>query len=316
MKKKITLVGAGNIGGTLALLASIKELGDVTLVDIAEGIPQGKALDIGQAGPVLGSDSTISGTNHLEEGLKGAHAVIVTAGLPRKPGMSRDDLLATNGAIIKNIAHHIRDHASHAFVIVITNPLDAMVWLMQKESGLPHTRVVGMAGILDSARFRSFLAEEFNVSSKDVSALVLGGHGDTMVPLLQHSYVGGTSLQELVNTGRITKERLESIVDRTRKGGAEVVSHLKTGSAFYAPAAAAIEMLESHFRDQKRILPCACYLQGEYGIKDLYMGVPAIIGANGIEHVQELSLNETERRQLEKSAASVQSLVDALPTNA
>ena len=309
MRKKIALVGAGNIGGTLALLAGQKELGDITLIDIAEGLPQGKGLDLNQVGPIQGFDAKISGTNDMAAGLKDADAVIVTAGLARKPGMSRDDLISTNRQIITGIAHAIRDNCPSAFVIVITNPLDAMVWTLYQESGLPSKQVVGMAGILDSARFRSFIAEEMNVSVKDVSAMVLGGHGDTMVPLLRHSQVGGVPLTELVASGRLSQERLDAMVERTRKGGGEIVAHLKTGSAFCAPAAAAIEMLESHFRDQKCTLPCAAYLQGEYGVSDLYVGVPVVIGKEGVEKVIELSLNEEEQAQFDHSVAAVRAVI-------
>jgi len=310
MRKKIALVGAGNIGGTVALLASLKELGDITLIDVTEGLPQGKGLDLNQVGPIVGFSTRIQGTHDMAEGLQGADAIVVTAGLARKPGMSRDDLLKTNAAIIKDIAHQIRDHSPEAFVVVVTNPLDAMVWLMQKESGLPPQKVVGMAGILDSARFRSFLAEEFQVSVRDVSAMVLGGHGDTMVPLLSHSQVGGISLEELVHTGNLSEERLEDLVERTRQGGSEIVAHLKTGSAFFAPAAAAVEMIEAYLKDQKRILPCAAYLDGEYGAEGLYVGVPVILGGNGVEEVIELSLTEEEQAALLKSIEAVQALVD------
>jgi malate dehydrogenase len=310
MRKKIALVGAGNIGGTLALLASMKELGDITLIDVAEGLPQGKGLDLNQVGPIAGFSTRIQGTNDMAEGLRDADAIVVTAGLARKPGMSRDDLLKTNAGIIKGIAHQIRDHAPDAFVVVVTNPLDAMVWVMQQESGLPPHRVVGMAGILDSARFRSFLAEEFDVSVRDVSAMVLGGHGDTMVPLLSHSFVGGINLEEMVHTGNISQERLDAIIERTRQGGGEIVAHLKTGSAFFAPAAAAIEMVEAYLKDQKRILPCAAYLDGEYGASGLYVGVPVILGGNGVEEIIELALTEEEQAALTKSIEAVRVLVE------
>ena len=309
MRKKIALVGAGNIGGTLALMAGLKELGDITLIDVAEGIPQGKALDLSQVMPIAGSSAKITGTDDMAAGLKDADAIIVTAGLARKPGMTRDDLLKTNAGIITSIAHQIKEHAPEAFVIVITNPLDAMVWVMQQESGLPTNQVVGMAGILDSARFRSFLAEEFDVSAKDVNAMVLGGHGDTMVPLLTRSTVGGTSLVDLVAMEWITEARLAQLIDRTRKGGGEIVGHLKTGSAFAAPAAAGIEMLESYLKDQKRILPCAAYLQGEYGAENMYMGVPVVIGAEGVEEIIELPLSDWESTEMEKSIAAVKELV-------
>lgn len=312
MRKKIALVGAGNIGGTLALLAATKELGDVTLIDIQEGLPQGKALDLSQVGPVLGFNGKITGTNDMAEGLKNADAIVVTAGLARKPGMSRDDLLKTNAKIITSIAHQIKEHAPNAFVVVITNPLDAMVWLMQRESGLPHHKVVGMAGILDSARFRTFLAEEFDVSVNDVSAMVLGGHGDSMVPLLTRSTVGGTNLVDLVVMEWLTEERLATLVERTRKGGGEIVGHLKTGSAFAAPAAAGLEMVEAYLRDQKRVLPCAAYLQGQYGVEDLYVGVPVVIGREGVEEIIELPLSEWEQKEMDKSINAVRELVEAL----
>lgn len=309
MRKKIALVGAGNIGGTIALLASMKELGDITLIDIADGVPQGKGLDLDQVGPILGFDATITGTNDMEDGLKNADTIVVTAGLARKPDMSRDDLLKINAEIIKSIAHQIKNHAPNAFVIVITNPLDAMVWVMQKESGLPPHKVVGMAGILDSARFRRFLAAELRVSVKDVFAMVLGGHGDTMVPLLSRSTVGGMNLLDLVKTGKLSQERLDALVDRTRHGGGEIVGHLKTGSAFNAPAAAGVEMLEAYLKDQKRLLPCAAYVQGEYGAHDIYMGVPVILGAGGVEEIVEWPLETHENTAMEKSIASVKGLI-------
>ncbi len=310
-RKKISLIGAGNIGGTLALLAATKELGDVTLIDIMEGVPQGKALDISQCGSTELFDAKITGSNDLKD-IQESDVIIVTAGVPRKPGMSRDDLLKINADIISNIGKEIKKHAPQAFVIVVTNPLDAMVWLMQRASGLPKTHVVGMAGILDSARFAHFLAVEFNVSIRDIHALVLGGHGDTMVPLLTHSTVEGVPLTTLVETGKITQDRLDEIVLRTRNGGAEIVNLLKTGSAFYAPASAALQMAESYLKNQKRILPCAAYVNGEYGIKDLYVGVPVQIGAKGVEQITELTLTPTEQNMLSNSAAAVQELIKDL----
>ena len=310
-RKKIALVGAGQIGGTLALLAAQKELGDVVLFDIAEGTPQGKALDLSQTGPVEDFNAALTGTNDYAD-LKGADVVIVTAGVPRKPGMSRDDLIAINAGVIKSVGEAIRQHCPDAFVIVITNPLDAMVWAMQKVSGLPAEKVVGMAGILDSSRFRYFLADEFKVSVEDVTAFVLGGHGDTMVPLVRYSGVAGIPLPDLVKMGWTTEERLASIVQRTRDGGAEVVALLKTGSAFYAPAASAIQMAESYLKDQKRLLPCAAHLTGQYGVDDLYVGVPVIIGAGGVEKVVEIELDAEEKAMFDKSVAAVKSLCDAV----
>jgi malate dehydrogenase len=309
-RSKIALIGAGQIGGTLAHLTGLKELGDVILFDIAEGVPQGKALDIAESSPVDGFDAKFAGTNTYEA-IEGADVCIVTAGVPRKPGMSRDDLLGINLKVMEQVGAGIRKYAPNAFVICITNPLDAMVWALQKASGLPKTKVVGMAGVLDSARFRYFLADEFNVSVKDVHAMTLGGHGDDMVPLVRHSTVGGVPLPELVKMGWTTQERLDAIVERTRKGGGEIVALLKTGSAFYAPAASAIAMAESYLKDQKRILPVAAHLNGEYGVKDLYVGVPAVIGAKGIERIVEVSFNKEEKEMMAKSVASVQGLVDA-----
>ena len=311
-KAKIALIGAGNIGGTLAYLAGLKELGDVVLCDIAEGIPQGKALDIAEAGPIEGYSVGFSGASNDYSAIKGADVVIVTAGVPRKPGMSRDDLLAINGKVITSVAHAVRDHCPNAFVIVITNPLDVMVWVMQKESGLPPHRVVGMAGVLDSARFRYFLAEEFKVSVEDVTAFVLGGHGDTMVPLVRYSTVAGIPLPDLVQMGWTTQERLDAIVQRTRDGGAEIVGLLKTGSAFYAPASAAIQMAESYLKDQKRVLPCAALLSGQYGLKDIYVGVPVVIGGTGVEKIVEINLNSEEKRMFDHSVAAVRGLMTAL----
>jgi malate dehydrogenase len=309
-RKKIALVGAGQIGGTLAHLIGLKELGDVILFDIAEGIPQGKALDIAQSSPVDGFDARYGGTNSYEA-IEGADVCVVTAGVPRKPGMSRDDLLGINLKVMEQVGAGIKKYAPNAFIICITNPLDAMVWALQKTCGLPRQMVVGMAGVLDSARFRYFLADEFNVSVEDVTAFVLGGHGDTMVPLVRYSTIAGVPLPDLVRMGWTTQGRIDEIVERTRNGGAEIVNLLKTGSAFYAPAASAIAMAESYLKDKKRILPCAAALNGEYGIRDLYVGVPAVIGAKGVERVVEIELNSAERSMFEKSASSVQTLVDA-----
>jgi malate dehydrogenase len=309
-RKKIALIGAGQIGGTLAHLIGLKELGDVVLFDIAEGIPQGKALDIAESSPVDGFDARYAGTNSYEA-IDGADVCVVTAGVPRKPGMSRDDLLGINLKVMEQVGSGIKKYAPNAFIICITNPLDAMVWALQRTCGLPRNMVVGMAGVLDSARFRYFLADEFNVSVEDVSAFVLGGHGDTMVPLVRYSTVAGIPLPDLVKMGWTTQARIDAIVDRTRNGGAEIVNLLKTGSAFYAPAASAIAMAESFLKDKKRILPCAAGLNGEYGIRDLYVGVPAVIGAKGVERVVEIELNGSERSMFEKSATSVQTLVDA-----
>lgn len=308
MRKKITLVGAGNIGGTLALLASMKNMGDVHLIDISEGIPQGKALDLSQAGAVEGFNAHVHGHNDMGA-LEGSDVVIVTAGVARKPGMSRDDLLEINTKIISDIAGHISKKCPEAFVIMVTNPLDAMVWLMRDVSGLPHKKVVGMAGILDSSRFRFFLSEALGVSTDDISAMVLGGHGDTMVPLLDFSFVGGVPLLTLVKMGWLSQKQLDDIVDRTRKGGGEIVSHLKTGSAFYAPASSAIEMAAAYLGDQRRILPCAAYLSGEYGVDGLYVGVPVVIGAGGVERIIELPLSPTEKSAFDASVASVKDLV-------
>jgi len=309
-RNKIALIGSGNIGGTLAHLAALKEMGDVTLFDIADGIPQGKALDLAQSTPVEGASINLKGTKSYA-GIKGADVIIVTAGVPRKPGMSRDDLLGINLNVMKQVGAGIKKYAPKAFVICITNPLDAMVWALRKFSGLKPNMVVGMAGVLDSARFRYFLAEEFNVSVKDVTAFVLGGHGDTMVPLTRYSTVAGIPLPDLVKMGWTDKKSLDAIVQRTRDGGAEIVGLLKTGSAFYAPAAAAIEMAESYLKDQKRLLPCAANLNGEYGLKDTYVGVPCIIGAKGIERVVEINLNASEKKMFKKSVDSVKGLMAA-----
>jgi malate dehydrogenase len=310
-RRKIALIGAGQIGGTLAHLASLKELGDVVLFDIAEGMPAGKALDLAQSGPVDGFNARLLGTSDYAL-IEGADVVIVTAGVPRKPGMSRDDLIATNAGVIKSVGENVKRYCPDAFVIVITNPLDAMVWAMQRVSGLPPERVVGMAGVLDSARFRHFIAEEVGVSVEDVTAFVLGGHGDTMVPLVRYSTVAGVPLPDLVKMGWTTQERLAAIVQRTRDGGAEIVGLLKTGSAFYAPAAAAIQMAESYLKDQKRVLPCAARLTGQYGVDDLYVGVPVVIGAGGVERIVEIELDEAERAAFQKSVAAVRSLCDAV----
>jgi len=309
-RKKIALIGGGQIGGTLAHLAAIKEMGDIVLFDIMEGLPQGKALDLSQSGPVEGFDAKIKGTNAYAD-IAGADVVIVTAGVPRKPGMSRDDLLGINLKVMSAVGEGIKAHAPNAFVICITNPLDAMVWALRQFSGLPHEKVVGMAGVLDSARFRHFLAEEMNVSVEDVSAFVLGGHGDTMVPMPRFSTVAGIALPELVKMGWIKQDRLDQITQRTRDGGAEIVGLLKTGSAFYAPATSAIEMAESYLKDKKRVLPCACYVDGPYGIKDLYVGMPAVIGEKGIERIVELELTADERAALGKSADAVRGLIEA-----
>jgi malate dehydrogenase len=311
-RSKIALIGAGQIGGTLALLAAQKELGDVVLFDIVDGLPGGKALDLVQATPIEGRNAAMRGTSDYAEALAGAALVIITAGIPRKPGMSRDDLIATNAGVIKTVASNVRQHCPDAFVIVITNPLDAMVWVMQKVSGLPPEMVVGMAGILDSARFRYFLAREFGVSVEDVSAFVLGGHGDTMVPLVRYSTVAGIPLPDLIKMGWTTRERLDAIVQRTRDGGGEIVKLLKTGSAFYAPAAAAIQMAEAYLRDQKRVLPCAAYLDGAYGVSGYYVGVPVVIGAGGVERIVEIELNGEERAAFDRSVQAVRELCAAV----
>jgi malate dehydrogenase len=310
-RNKIALIGAGQIGGTLALLAGLKELGDVTLVDVVEGVPQGKALDIVQGSAIEGYDAIIGGSNDYAD-LDGADVVIVTAGIPRKPGMSRDDLIGVNAGIVRTVGAAIKKHCSQAFVITITNPLDVMVWVMREACGLPPQRVVGMAGILDSARFRYFLAQEFEVSVEDVTAFVLGGHGDTMVPLVRYSTVAGIPLPDLVKMGWTTKERLDKIVQRTRDGGGEIVGLLKTGSAFYAPASSAIQMAEAYLRDKKRVLPCAAWLDGQYGVKDLYVGVPVVIGAGGVERIVEISLDPAEKAAFDKSAAAVRELIEVV----
>src|SRR5512132_3464201 len=309
-RHKIALIGAGQIGGTLAHLIGLKELGDVVLFDVMEGIPQGKALDIAESSPINDFDAKCVGTNSYDA-IAGADVCIVTAGVPRKPGMSRDDLLDINLKVMGQVGSGIKKYAPGSFVICITNPLDAMVWALQKACGLPKQMVVGMAGVLDSSRFRFFLADEFDVSVEDVTAFVLGGHGDSMVPLIRYSTVAGIPLPDLVKMKWTTQARLDAIVQRTRDGGAEIVNLLKSGSAFYAPAASAIAMVESYLRDKKRVLPCAAWLGGEYGVRDIYVGVPVVIGAKGVERIVEIQLNGAERDMLEKSVASVQTLVDA-----
>jgi malate dehydrogenase len=309
-RKKIALIGGGQIGGTLAHLVGLKELGDVVLFDIVEGLPQGKSLDIAQSAPVDGFDANYRGTQSYAD-IAGADVVIVTAGVPRKPGMSRDDLLNINLGVMRAVGEGLKQYAKDAFVICITNPLDAMVWALREFSGLPHNKVVGMAGVLDSARFRHFLADEFKVSVEDVTAFVLGGHGDTMVPLTRFSTVAGIPLPELVKMGWIKQERLDQIVQRTRDGGAEIVGLLKTGSAYYAPATSAIAMAESYLKDKKRILPCAAHCKGEFGLKDLYVGVPCVIGAGGVEKVISLNLLPDEQAMLTKSVDAVRGLIDA-----
>ena len=312
-RKKIALIGAGQIGGTLAHLAALKELGDIVLFDIAEGVPQGKALDLAESAPVDGFNAKLSGASSYAD-IAGADVVIVTAGVPRKPGMSRDDLLGINLKVMESVGAGLKQHAPDAFVICITNPLDAMVWALQKASGLPANKVVGMAGVLDSSRFRHFLADEFKVSVEDVTAFVLGGHGDDMVPSVRYSTVAGIPLPDLIKMGWTTQAKLDAMVERTRKGGGEIVNLLKTGSAFYAPAASAIAMAESYLKDQRRVLPCAAQLTGQYGVKDMYVGVPVVIGAGGVERIVEIALDEAEKAMFEKSVASVRTLVDACKT--
>ena len=309
-RNKIALIGSGQIGGTLAHLVGLKELGDIVLFDIADGIPQGKALDIAESSPISTFDTNIIGTSSYED-IKDSDVCIVTAGVPRKPGMSRDDLLSINLRVMKSVGDGIKKYAANSFVICITNPLDAMVWALQKYSGLPPENVVGMAGVLDSGRFSYFLAEEFNVSVKDVQTFVLGGHGDTMVPLVRYSTVGGIPIPDLVKMGWSSQKKIDQIVQRTRDGGAEIVALLKTGSAFYAPAASATNMAESYLRDQKRIIPCAANLSGQYGLKDIYVGVPTIIGNKGVEKIIEINLNEIEKLNFSKSIESVKNLIDA-----
>jgi malate dehydrogenase len=308
-RNKIALIGAGQIGGTLALLAGIKELGDVVLFDIVDGVPQGKALDIIQGSSIEGYDANITGSSDYSA-IKGADVVIVTAGIPRKPGMSRDDLIGINTKVVTQVGAAIKEHCPGAFVITITNPLDVMVWVMRQACGLPANRVVGMAGVLDSARFRYFIAEELGVSVEDVTAFVLGGHGDTMVPLVRYTTVAGIPLPDIIKMGWTTQAKIDAIVQRTRDGGAEIVNYLKTGSAFYAPASAAISMAEAYLRDKKRVLPCAAQLDGQYGVKDLYVGVPVVIGAGGVEKIVEISLNPDEKAAFDKSCAAVRELID------
>ena len=307
MKKKISLIGAGQIGGTLAHLIGLKELGDVVLFDIASGIAKGKALDIAQSSSVDGFDIKLIGTDQYDD-IKSSDVIIVTAGVPRKPGMSRDDLLEINLKIIKQVSEGIKKHAPNAFVICITNPLDVIVMAFQKYSELPTNKVVGMAGVLDTSRFKLFLSLELKVPVKQIEALVMGGHGDTMVPLPRYTKVSGKSLETLISEGKISKEKLDQIVQRTRDGGAEIIKFLKTGSAYYAPAASGVEMAESYLKDQKKLLPCAAYLNGEYGVKNLYAGVPVIIGSNGVEKIEELKLNDKEKEQFKKSIDAVNNL--------
>ncbi len=309
-RKKIALIGAGNIGGTLAHLAAQKELGDIVLFDVVEGVPQGKALDLSQCGPVEGFDAKITGSNDYAD-IAGADVIIVTAGVARKPGMSRDDLLGINLKVMKSVGEGIRDNAPDAFVICITNPLDAMVWALREFSGLPHNKVVGMAGVLDSARFSHFIADEFKVSVKDVNTFVLGGHGDTMVPVTRYSTVNGIPVPDLVKMGLSTQERIDAIVQRTRSGGGEIVALLKTGSAYYAPATSGIAMAEAYLRDQKRILPCAAYVDGQYGVDGLYVGVPVMIGAGGVEKVIEIALDDADKAGLKVSVDAVKELLVA-----
>ncbi len=309
-RKKIALIGAGNIGGTLAHLAAQKELGDIVLFDVVEGVPQGKALDLSQCGPIEGFDTRITGSNDYED-IKGADVIIVTAGVARKPGMSRDDLLGINLKVMKAVGEGIKNNAPDAFVICITNPLDAMVWALREFSGLPHERVVGMAGVLDSARFSHFLAEEFQVSARDVTTFVLGGHGDTMVPVVNYSTVAGIPVPDLIKQGRSTQERIDAIVKRTRGGGGEIVALLGTGSAYYAPATSGIAMAEAYLGDQKRLLPCAAYVQGKYGLDGLYVGVPCIIGAGGVEQIVEIALDDEAKANLQVSVDAVKELLEA-----
>ncbi len=309
-RNKIALIGAGNIGGTLAHLIGLKELGDVVLFDVFAGIAAGKALDIMQSGPVDGFDAVMTGGSNYAA-IENADVVIVTAGFPRTPGMSRDDLIGKNAGVIAEVADGIKTHCSGAFVICITNPLDAMVWVMKEKSGLPANKVVGMAGVLDSSRFRLFLAHEFGVSVEDVTAFVLGGHGDTMVPLIRYSTVAGIPVPDLIKMGWSTQAKIDAICERTANGGGEIVKLLERGSAFYAPAASAIAMAEAYLRDKKRVLPCAAYLTGQYGIKDLYVGVPVVIGAGGVEKIVEIQLNSTEQAAFEKSCGAVKELIEA-----
>jgi len=308
--KKITLIGAGQIGGTLAHLIALKQLGEIVLFDVADGIAKGKALDIAQSSPVVGINVKISGTNNYED-TKNSDVIIITAGVPRKPGMTRDDLLGINLKIIKQVAEGIKKTSPDAFVICITNPLDVIVMALQKYSGLPKNKVIGMAGILDSSRFIYFLSQEFNISVKKIKSLVLGGHGDGMVAMINHTEIEGKPLTSLIAEGKISKERLDQIVERTKKGGAEIVKYLEKGSAFYAPAASGVEMAESYLKDLKKQLPCAVFLSGEYGVENLYAGVPVIIGKNGVEKVVEIKLDNEEKVNFEKSIAAVKELFDA-----
>jgi len=310
MKKKISLIGAGQIGGTLAHLIALKELADVVLFDVAEGIAKGKALDIAQSSGVSGSKVNLIGTNNYKD-IKNSDVIIITAGVPRKPGMTRDDLLGINLKIIKEVAEGIKNNSPNSFVICVTNPLDVIVMALQKYSDLPHNMVVGMAGILDSSRFKYFLSKQLNIPINKINSLVLGGHGDTMVPMLEQTEIDGVSLSKFLKDGKIDKKKLEEIVDRTRKGGAEIVKFLQKGSAFYAPAASGIEMAESYLKDQKKQLPCAAYLRGEYGVKNLYAGVPVIIGASGVEKVIELKLSDEEKKSFRQSIKSVEDLFSA-----
>ena len=309
-RNKIALIGSGMIGGTLAHIAAREELGDVVLFDIAEGVAKGKALDLAEASPVFGKDASLKGADDYAA-IAGADVCIVTAGVPRKPGMSRDDLLGINLKVMKAVGEGIKKHAPDAFVICITNPLDAMVWALRQFSGLPQNKVVGMAGVLDSARFRWFLAEEFGVSVEDVTAFVMGGHGDTMVPLLRYSTVAGIPVPDLVKMGWSTQEKLDAIIDRTRKGGGEIFALLGNGSAYYAPAESAIDMAVSYLRDKKRILPCAAHLTGQFGVDDFYVGVPVVIGADGVEKIVEIELNAEEQKMFDNSVEAVRGLVDA-----
>ncbi len=309
-RAKIALIGAGNIGGTLAHLAAAKELGDVVLFDVVEGVPQGKALDLAQCGPVEGFDANLKGSNDYAD-IAGADVIIVTAGVARKPGMSRDDLLGINLKVMKAVGEGIKANAPGAFVICITNPLDAMVWALREFSQLPHHMVVGMAGVLDSSRFRHFLADEFKVSVKDVTAFVLGGHGDTMVPVVEYSTVAGIPIPDLIKMGWSTKERIDAIVQRTRSGGGEIVALLKTGSAFYAPATSGIEMAEAYLKDKKRVIPCAVNLTGQYGVDGLYVGVPCVIGAGGVERIVEIALSDEAQANFTVSVDAVKELLAA-----
>jgi malate dehydrogenase len=309
-RNKIALIGAGNIGGTLAHLAAAKELGDIVLFDVVEGVPQGKALDLSQCGPVEGFDVALKGSNDYAD-IQGADVIIVTAGIARKPGMSRDDLLGINLKVMKAVGEGIKNNAPDAFVICITNPLDAMVWALREFSQLPHHMVVGMAGVLDSSRFRTFLAQEFGVSVQDVTAFVLGGHGDTMVPIVEYSTVAGIPIPDLIKMGWSTQERVDAIVKRTRGGGGEIVALLGTGSAYYAPATSGIEMAESYLKDKKRLLPCAVNLTGQYGVNDLYVGVPCVIGAGGVEKIVEIELNAEAKANFQVSVDAVKELLAA-----